>query len=99
VSQVYFSIVLPFGRGSKHIIERHLPQFVKKGISKEVLPNFILDVVAYGSIVGYQGKDRPIFAHVYNGKSYLIAVSIGDNGFIVGANPKSKLSEKEKLEK
>jgi len=88
------------GRGLKHIVDKHLSQFENIGVSREILPIFILNVVAYGAIIGYQGTDktRPIFTYTYSEKNYLIAVTISDNGFIVGANPRTKLKAKEKLE-
>lgn len=86
-------------RGLAHIIKEHLSQFEQKGIGKEILPIFILNVVAYGIIVGYQGKDRPIYEYKYSNKIYYVAVNISNNGFIVGANPKSKVSKKEKSRK
>jgi len=89
------------GRGLKHIVNEHLKEFEQNGLSEKQLPNFILDVVVYGTIVGYQGTDktRPIFKYNYSRKDYLIAVTISDNGFIVGANPRTNLRTKEKLVK
>lgn len=42
-------------------------------------------------IIGYQGKGtgRPIYQVTHNGKIYNTAITVGDNGFIVGANPSS----------
>lgn len=47
--------------------------------------------VKSGTIVGYQGrgKGRPIYEFIYKGKTRRVAISIGSNGYIVGANPKS----------
>ena len=44
-----------------------------------------------GNIVGYQGKRNPraIYEFTYNGVRQRVAVQVGSNGFIVGANPKS----------
>lgn len=43
-----------------------------------------------GHIVGYQGKGtgRPIYEVDYNGTKRRVAVTVGSNGYIVGANPK-----------
>jgi len=84
--------------GFQHILE-HSEQFNDVGIPDSSLSNFILNAVAKNNIVGYQGKntDRPIYQIDYNGKSYYVAVTISENGYIVGANPKTKLKDKEKI--
>ena len=50
-----------------------------------------MTAVAIGKIVGYQAKGtgHPIYKVNYNGKEYKVAITIGNNGYIVGANPKS----------
>lgn len=47
--------------------------------------------VTEGEIIGYQGKDkgRAIYEFFYNGQMHRVAISVGSNGFIVGANPVS----------
>lgn len=47
-----------------------------------------MKAVTDGKIVGYQGSGtgHPIYETVINGKKYNLAVSVGDNGYIVGAN-------------
>ena len=42
--------------------------------------------VTEGTVVGTQ-RTRPIYEVLFEGKAYKVAVSVGDNGFIVGANP------------
>ena len=76
--------------GLAHIIDAHESQFNQKGIHSADIPDFILTTVAKGEIVGYQGKGigRPIYKINYNGTEYHVAVTVGDNGYIVGANPK-----------
>lgn len=87
------------GRGLSHIIEEHLNQFNDIGISSSLLPTFILDVAAQDNIVGHQSchKTRPIYEYTYAGKTYMIAITIASNGFIVGANPRSCINEKERV--
>lgn len=48
-----------------------------------------MDAVSKGKIIGYQGKGtgRPIYEVLINGQKQRIAVTTGNNGFIVGANP------------
>ena len=74
--------------GYKHILKRHLLEFQQQGVSEEELPNYILEAVHQGNIVGKQGT-KPIYEFVYEGKTRRIAIGISNNGFIVGANPKS----------
>lgn len=87
------------GRGLAHILQEHEEHFKHKGIPENIILTFILDCVCYGKIVGYQGyeRDRPIYEYTYAGKKYLLAITIGDNGFIVGANPRTKLRKGELL--
>ena len=49
-----------------------------------------MTAVSKGTIVGYQGKSttRPIYEVKYDGVIHQVAVTIGSNGYIVGANPK-----------
>ena len=77
--------------GLEHIISEHGHQFNGKGISNEDIPNYILEAVYQGNIVGYQGKKdpRPVYEFIYNGERQRVAVQVGSNGYIVSANPKS----------
>ena len=64
--------------------------FNAKGIASTDISDFVLTAVSKGKIIGYQGKGtgRPIYEVEYNGKTYQVAVTVGDNGYIVGANPR-----------
>lgn len=77
--------------GLEHIITKHGHEFNGKGISNDEIPDYVLEAVYQGNIVGTQGKRNPrtIYEFVYNGKKQRIAVQVGSNGYIVGANPKS----------
>lgn len=77
--------------GLKHIIAEHEDQFTKQGILVEEIPRYLMAAVKYGNIVDYQGKGtgRPIYEFSYEGKLRRVAITIADNGYIVGANPKS----------
>lgn len=44
------------------------------------------------NVVGKQGETRLVYFTNYKGRDYVIAIDVGSNGFIVGANP---LSSKE----
>lgn len=76
--------------GLAHIIDAHESNFNAKGIASSDISDFVLTAVSKGTIIGYQGKGtgRPIYEVEYNGKTYQVAVTVGDNGYIVGANPR-----------
>ena len=78
--------------GLAHIMHDHEVHFNKKGIVSNDIPSFVLTTVSKGKIIGYQGKGtgRAIYEIVYKGVKYQIAVSVGSNGYIVGANPCGK---------
>lgn len=77
--------------GFEHILIEHGEQFAKLGILKIELPDFLITALEKGNIVAYQGKGkgRPIYEVIYNGRNYRVAITVGKNGFIVGANPVS----------
>jgi len=74
--------------GLEHIIDRHGKEFNGRGISNENVPNYVLEAVLQGNVVGTQGKRNPrtVYEFIYNGKKQRIAVQVGSNGYIVGAN-------------
>jgi len=45
-----------------------------------------MEAVQQDNIVGYQ-RNRPIYEVVFNESTQHIAITIGKNGFVVGANP------------
>ncbi len=71
--------------GLQHILN-HAADFEKRDISHDEIADVVMTAVIEGNIVGYQRK-RPIYELIYKGKKQYIAITIGDNGFIVGANP------------
>lgn len=46
-----------------------------------------MNALENGKIVGYQGRGtgRPIYEFTYNGEIHKVAITVGNNGFIVGA--------------
>jgi hypothetical protein len=72
--------------GLQHIVEQHGAQFAQQGIAEAQIPEAVMAAVTRGKQVGMQGT-RPIFEVEFGGKTQRIAVTVGDNGFIVGANP------------
>ena len=78
--------------GLQHIIDRHGHEFNGKGISNSEIPDYVLEAIYQGNIVGTQGKRNPprmVYEFTYNGQTQRIAIQVGSNGYIVGANPKS----------
>lgn len=76
--------------GLAHIVQEHESNFNDKGIQTSDIADFVLSTVGRGTIIGYQGKGtgRPIYEVTYNGETYHVAVTVGSNGYIVGANPR-----------
>jgi len=76
--------------GLQHIINEHADDFTRQGVARFDISRVVHEAVARGEYTGrYQGRPpgRPIFVVEYNGETKYIAVSIGRNGYIVGANP------------
>lgn len=84
-------------KGSKEKVKvlAHGADFKKHGIAETEIPQYIMAAVKYGAIVGYQGRGqgRPIYEFIYEGTRRRIAITIGSNGYVVGANPKSMPKE------
>ncbi len=76
------------GAGLKHIISRHASQFADKGISAEDIPEFLFTALKSGRVIGKQNT-RDVFEVEFHGVIQRVSISIGSNGFIVGANPVS----------
>jgi hypothetical protein len=72
--------------GLQHITERHAADFANMGVPEEKIAKLVFTAVTTGRVVGAQ-RTRPIYEVVFEGRLYKLAVSVGDNGFIVGANP------------
>ncbi len=77
--------------GLQHIIDEHSKEFNGRGISNDDIPDYVLEAVYQGNVVGTQGKRNPrtIYEFVYDGKTQRIAIQVGSNGYIVGANLRS----------
>ncbi|MFO0843757.1 MAG: hypothetical protein U0797_15410 [Gemmataceae bacterium] len=75
--------------GLRHIVEQHGADFARRGIPEERIPEAVLAAATRGTQVGIQGT-RPIFEVDFDGQTRRIAVTVGANGFIVGANPAAK---------
>jgi hypothetical protein len=79
--------------GLVHILD-HTRDFAGIGVSQSDILNVVMGAIATGDIIGVQGKGgnpRDIYRTVVSGQAYGIAIQIGDNGFIVSANPTGKV--------
>jgi hypothetical protein len=75
--------------GLQHILVDHEQDFANVGISAEEIPAAIQEALTKGKVIGYQGRDttRPIYQVMFQGTKQHIAITVGDNGYIIGANP------------
>lgn len=78
--------------GLRHIIQEHGWQFAELGIVEDRIPAVIMIAVTQGKLIGYQGKGttRAVYCFMLDGREQMIAVTIGSNGYIVGANPRTE---------
>ena len=77
--------------GFQHIL-KHKKEFLNKGISEQDLANFIMESLKNGKIVGKEGS-RFVYEYTYKGIKQTTAITVGSNGFVVGANPVSKFKK------
>ena len=73
----------------QHSVDAHGEDFANIGVSQVKIPDVVMQAATQGKLVGYQGAgtSRPIYEITINGQTQRIAVTTGNNGFIVGANP------------
>ena len=74
--------------GLEHILVK-ASDYEKQGIAKSDIGKLIFDAVMDGRIVGMD-KTRPIYEVMYKGEIKRIAITVGDNGYIVSAHPISR---------
>ncbi len=81
-------------RGLQHILAK-ADQFARIGINVDEIVDIVMGAITKGSIVSLQGRDtvnpRPVYQFIHKGEIKYIAVTIGNNGYIVGTNPRTKL--------
>lgn len=81
--------------GLVHIKHRNSSQFNDKGIPNNLISKVIKKAVKEAKIVGTSGKNRDVYETKVNGRVvHHIAITISDNGYIVGAHPTSTWKEK-----
>lgn len=78
---------------------KHSSQFNDKGIPNNLISKVIKKAVKEAKIVGTSGKNRDVYETKVNGRVVHIAITISDNGYIVGAHPTSTWKEKKQNEK
>jgi hypothetical protein len=76
-------------------IQSKAEQFASIGIELTEIPEVVMVAVTTGKIVGYQGKKsnqpRPIYELTFKGKILYLSVTVANNGYIVGANPRTRI--------
>jgi hypothetical protein len=78
--------------GLHHVMEKHGDQFAQHGVAAADVPELVQRAATEGRYTGYlQGAKpgRPIFEVEFNGQTHHVAVSVGNNGYIVGAGMRS----------
>ncbi|MFE6691864.1 virulence factor [Streptomyces sp. NPDC057743] len=74
-------------RGLVHIVFRHAGEFATAGVRVEDIPALVKTALTEGTRVGTQGASRGIYEVTFQGKTQRLAISVGDNGYVIGANP------------
>lgn len=81
-------------RGLEHILAKS-EQFANIGIERHDIIDAVILALTEGTIVGQQGttnaRPRPIYQFTFKGETKYLSITVGTNGYIVGANPRTKL--------
>ncbi|WP_253769053.1 hypothetical protein [Goodfellowiella coeruleoviolacea] len=81
--------------GARHILKKErVTEFAGMDIPQGDIIDVVWQAVLSGNPLGISGKDRVVYETTYRGRRKLIAVTVGSNGYLIGANP---ISEKRKL--
>ncbi len=83
----------PKPSGLKHIIEKHAPELKKNGISIKRIPELIKKAVEEAKIVGISGVNRPVYETTFDKRVVHLAITISDNGYLVGVHLTNKWKE------
>lgn len=62
-------------------------EFTQAGVAAADVAEVVFQAAATGKPVGITGRDRVVYAIEHRGRPLLVAVTVGENGYIVGANP------------
>lgn len=71
--------------GFIHVLE-HIDDFHNKGVDAKDIPKLLMDSLSKGKIVGIK-RSSSIYQIEFQGKTQTTLITVGSNGFIVGANP------------
>lgn len=76
--------------GLLHLVNEHGSEFAPIGASEAQIPDVVMKAVCEGKVVCYlcASNGRPFCELNINGQPQRISVCVGDNGFVVGANPR-----------
>jgi len=74
--------------GFQHIVKLHGAEFAQAGIPEGKIPDLLTQALTNERIVGQQSRrgGRPIYKVSYEGRTLRVAITVGSNGYIVGAN-------------
>ena len=77
----------------QHVIQRHVDDFANIGVQENKILKILMQAITEGKVVGYQGQGsgRAIYEIVIHGQKQQLAITVGSNGFIVGANPAGRI--------
>lgn len=74
--------------GLQHILtSQKIVSFQRFGVQEKEIGDFIFRAALADVKLGIIGEDRIVYKIEYKGQEKRVAISIGDNGYIVGANP------------
>ena len=78
--------------GWQHIRKDRANDFANRGIPEDMIIDAIMSAVTSGIIIGTQGtkRKRDVYEIDFNGVVQYISISVGEKGYIVGANPTIK---------
>lgn len=80
--------------GLRHIMQpKKISNFQRAGIPEDRIVDVVFDALVNGKFVGFMGVDRPVYEVELDGKVSRIAITTGENGYVVGANPVSMRSK------
>ncbi|WP_157434072.1 MULTISPECIES: cysteine rich repeat-containing protein [Actinoalloteichus] len=81
--------------GQEHILDDdRVGHFRRVGVPRERVIPLVFAALEGGTVVGYSGKDRPVYEVVFDGEVRRVAITVTRDGLIVGAHP---ISLKRKL--
>ena len=74
--------------GLRHVMSAHGDQFAAKGVDAGSVPDLLMKALKENDVVAHQGRPpgRPVYQTSFRGRPIRVAITVGSNGFIVGAN-------------